>query len=119
MFVVILGTLVGQSLTLPWLIRRLGLAGEGRSSREQETDARLSALSASTHYLERMAGRDSQSREDIAWLIGHFEQQANAVLARLEWEHPELQTSRPVSTELFIGALEANDTGWITCIDRG
>lgn len=106
-FVVILGTLVGQSLTLPWLIRRLGLAGEGRSSREQETDARLSALSASTHYLERVAGRDAQSRDDVAWLIGHFEQQANAVLARLEWEHPELQSSRPVSTDLFVGALEA------------
>jgi monovalent cation/hydrogen antiporter len=107
-FVVILGTLVGQSLTLPWLIRRLGLSGEGRSSREQEADARLSALSASTHYLEQIAGgRDAQARDDIAWLIGHFEQQANAVLARMEWEHPELQSSRPVSTELFIGALES------------
>jgi monovalent cation/hydrogen antiporter len=106
-FVVILGTLVVQSLSLPWLIRKLKLEGEGRSRDEQETDARLALLSAATTYLERVAGSDSQTLTDLAALRGHFEQQARTVLARLEWEHPELPTERPVCQSLFVGALDA------------
>ncbi len=48
-FVVILGTLVLQGLSLPWLVRNLQLAGTGRSIPEQEIDARLSLLAAANH----------------------------------------------------------------------
>lgn len=106
-FVVILGTLVVQGLSLPWLIRRLKLDGEGRSRDEQETDARLALLSAATTYLERVAGSDSKTLEDMAVLRQHFEQQAQTVLSRLNWEHPELEAGRPVCQNLFVGALDA------------
>jgi CPA1 family monovalent cation:H+ antiporter len=44
-FCVILATLVGQGLSLPWLVRALGLADDG-SSAEQELRARAAALDA-------------------------------------------------------------------------
>lgn len=106
-FVVILGTLVAQSLSLPWLIRRLKLDGEGRSRDEQENDARLALLSAAIAYLERVAGSDSRTLEEMAALRQHFEQQAQTVLSQLGWDHPELEMERPVCQNLFVGALAA------------
>jgi CPA1 family monovalent cation:H+ antiporter len=43
-FCVILATLVPQGLSLPWLIRRLGLAGEGGAEEREEAEARLRDL---------------------------------------------------------------------------
>ena len=57
-FCVILLTLVGQGLSLPLLIRRLGLAGaEGEEERE-ETWARLRAAEAALARLEELADED-------------------------------------------------------------
>jgi CPA1 family monovalent cation:H+ antiporter len=55
-FGVILSTLVVQGLTLPMLIRRLGLAKTGVTERE-ETQARLAAAEAALAYLDEVARR--------------------------------------------------------------
>ena len=73
-FVVILVTLVGQGLTLPWVIRRLGLANGGES-RMEEMEARRTMLEDALRYLEREAqGSDARARhvvEDVAHAYKH------------------------------------------------
>lgn len=51
-FCVIVATLVGQGLTLPWLIRRLGVTSAGDSLEDEETHARLAAVDAALSRLE-------------------------------------------------------------------
>lgn len=59
-FIVVLVTLVGQGLTLPALIRRLGLANAGRieqiKERAQELDARRLATRAALEHLGTVGG---------------------------------------------------------------
>ena len=52
-FCVILATLVGQGLTLPWLVEILGISDDG-SSAEQELRARAAALNAACSRIERL-----------------------------------------------------------------
>ena len=53
-FSVIVATLVGQGLTLPWLIRRLGIvASDGPDA--EEAHARLAAVEAATARLDELA----------------------------------------------------------------
>jgi len=58
-FGVIVVTLVGQGLSLPWLIRRLGLGRGGEEERQhelaQERAAREHVISHGTHRLEELA----------------------------------------------------------------
>jgi NhaP-type Na+/H+ or K+/H+ antiporter len=79
-FSVILVTLVLQGLTLPWLIRFLGLGGADKD-RNEETYARLRMLDAAQAYLD--AKRISSSLE-AAWttpeLIPHQELHIGASL---------------------------------------
>ena len=51
-FCVILATLVGQGLTLPWLIRRLGVTSSGDGLEAEETHARLVAAEAALGRLD-------------------------------------------------------------------
>jgi len=50
--VTLLGTLVVQGLTLPWLVRQLKLSGSGPSTSQQEMDARLALLASANMYLD-------------------------------------------------------------------
>ena len=54
-FFVILVTLVGQGLTLPWVIRLLGVADDGHES-AQEARARSMAVDAAVARIEELAG---------------------------------------------------------------
>jgi CPA1 family monovalent cation:H+ antiporter len=66
-FVVILVTLVGQSLTLPWIVRRLGIGGADRR-RCEEWEARLEVTRAALRRLDE-AERESPGRADV---VGHL-----------------------------------------------
>ena len=63
-FCVILVTLVLQGLTLPALIRLLGLAGQGGMDPE-EKEARRIVLRAAVHHLEEGRKRDGQDAEHL------------------------------------------------------
>jgi CPA1 family monovalent cation:H+ antiporter len=54
-FYVILATLVGQGLSLPWLIRALGVVEDGGAAKHQELHARLAAAEAATARIEELA----------------------------------------------------------------
>ncbi len=69
-FVVILVTLVGQGLTLPWVIRRLGLASDGES-RLEEMEARRAMLQDALHYLAREAKGSKAHEKHIVDDVAH------------------------------------------------
>jgi CPA1 family monovalent cation:H+ antiporter len=71
-FCVILLTLVGQGLTLPPLIARLGLVDDGASDREYAL-ARREGARAVIAYLDGLAGQKWVPSETAATMRGHYE----------------------------------------------
>ena len=58
-FAVILGTLVLQGLSLPFVIRKLGVAGDGVEEDEREREARIAAATAALAHV-RALGKSGQ-----------------------------------------------------------
>ena len=71
-FAVILATLVVQGLTLPALIRRLGVEGDDAEERE-EVRARLAAANAALERLDELAGEDWTRDDTIERLHGLYD----------------------------------------------
>ena len=84
-FGVILGTLVIQGISLPFLVRARGIAGGGRSGMEQEIDARLALLAEANLFLEMQQSAGMPS-EEVEYLRTHFRTQSDAWLSRLGLE---------------------------------
>jgi Na+/H+ antiporter len=82
-FAVILATLVFQGLSLPLLIRRLGLHDEGACERE-ETQARLTAAQAALARLDELARQDEVSQESAQHLRKHYEARVRSITKRLK-----------------------------------
>jgi CPA1 family monovalent cation:H+ antiporter len=62
-FALILVTIVGQGLTLPWLIRRLGVQEDGSEDEREEIRARLVAAEAALQCLDEVEA-EGWARED-------------------------------------------------------
>lgn len=71
-FCVILVTLVGQGLTLPLLIRKLGIKDDGAVDEEERT-ARLEANKAAIAHLEEIKAREDISNEVVARLRAEYD----------------------------------------------
>jgi Na+/H+ antiporter len=82
-FGVILATLVVQGLSLPLLIRGLGLHDDGASER-QETQARLTAAQAALARLDELASQNEVSRESAQHLRKHYEAQVRNITKRFK-----------------------------------
>ncbi len=80
-FGVILATLVGQGLTLPWLIRRLHVEEDGIADRE-ETMARLKAAQAASTRLEALASEPWVPDSLAAFLKTFYAERAERYSAR-------------------------------------
>jgi CPA1 family monovalent cation:H+ antiporter len=83
-FSLIIATLVGQGLTLPPLLRWLGLTDPARAERE-ERKARLEAARAAIHRLEELARENHLNTEYLDRLRWRYEQRAK----RLGIEDPK------------------------------
>jgi CPA1 family monovalent cation:H+ antiporter len=57
-FSLILVTVVGEGLTLPWLIRRLGVAEDGSEDEDEEIRARLVIARAALERVEELEGEN-------------------------------------------------------------
>jgi CPA1 family monovalent cation:H+ antiporter len=57
-FSLILVTVVGEGLTLPWLIRRLGVVDDGSEDEDEEIRARLVIARAALDRVEELEGED-------------------------------------------------------------
>lgn len=87
-FAVILVTLVVQGLSLPWLIRRLGL---GRTeSREEEMEARRTVLETAIGYLEQQQNEGSDElAHGFADLLHRYRHRLDAVNYGLSTEEAD------------------------------
>jgi CPA1 family monovalent cation:H+ antiporter len=72
-FAVILVTLVGQGLTLPALIRRLGVEEDGTEEEQEELRARLHAAGAALERLDELALEEWTQEETITRVRGLYE----------------------------------------------
>ncbi|HEV8652373.1 MAG TPA: Na+/H+ antiporter [Actinomycetes bacterium] len=80
-FGVIFATLVVQGLTLPALIRRLGVRGDDAEERE-ELHARLGATDAALARLEELAGEDWTREDTVERLRGLYDYRRRRLKAR-------------------------------------
>jgi CPA1 family monovalent cation:H+ antiporter len=72
-FAVILVTIVGQGLTLPALIRRLGVREDGAEEEAEEVRARLVAARAALERLDELVSEDWTRDETIERVRGMYE----------------------------------------------
>jgi CPA1 family monovalent cation:H+ antiporter len=80
-FCVILATLVGQGLTLPWLVRRLGVVTTTGADAE-EAHARLAAVEAALDRLTELGEQYPGHRELIDQLRARYDHEASHI-----WPH--------------------------------
>jgi monovalent cation/hydrogen antiporter len=95
-FAVILATLVGQGLTLPWLIRRLGVGDDG-SEQHDEIHAREAANSAALERLQGLAEEWPGHLELIDQMRARYEHAAE----HLEHEHSDDEGEIPPDQEMI------------------
>jgi monovalent cation/hydrogen antiporter len=95
-FAVILATLVGQGLTLPWLIRRLGVGDDG-SEQHDQIHAREAANSAALERLEELAEEWPGHLELIDQMRARYEHAAE----HLEHEHSDDEGEIPPDQEMI------------------
>jgi monovalent cation/hydrogen antiporter len=84
-FCVILATLVGQGLTMPLVIRMLGLESD-RLAEKEETKARIRAAEAALARLEELAGEDWVRPGTAERLRGFYTFRRNRFAARFDAE---------------------------------
>ena len=89
-FSVILVTLVLQGLTLPPLIRALGLGGSGSDLREEEDEARRFITSTALTYLEGLRGNDGAEFAAVYDDLSHRYARRLAALGKETGDHDEL-----------------------------
>jgi len=90
-FVVILVTLVLQGLSLPLLLRRLGVADDGAAV-EEELEARTRAIDAALDRLDLLADQEWTRDEGIAWMRRYYGKRRKTVdtrFGRLDHDHTE------------------------------
>jgi NhaP-type Na+/H+ or K+/H+ antiporter len=80
-FCVIAMTLVGQGLTLPWLIRKLGVSDGGRAEQE-ELKARLKVTKAALGRIDELGGEEWTRDETIERMRGLYEYRKRRLAAR-------------------------------------
>jgi CPA1 family monovalent cation:H+ antiporter len=96
-FCVIFVTLVLQGLTLPALIRRLGLSRENQQNPEEEA-ARRKMIRSALEQLDRMRADDSP---DLDSVYEHVAQHYRARLAAISADEDETEESRPAHVERY------------------
>jgi monovalent cation/hydrogen antiporter len=81
-FALILVTVVGQGLTLPYLIRRLGVREDGAEEAAEEARARYVAARAALDRLDELSGEDWTLDDTIERLRGLYEFRQRRVKVR-------------------------------------
>jgi len=83
-YVVILATLLGQGLSLPWLIRWLGVEEDGSRHAEHESKARIAAAEAALARLAELEGEDWVAAATHARMRGFYDLRLRRFSARFD-----------------------------------
>ena len=89
-FCVIVATLVGQGLTLPWFIRRLGIV-DTKATDAEETHARLAAVEAALARLNELAEEYPDHLELVTVLRDRFDHEVSHVWPASEGPRDEAE----------------------------
>jgi monovalent cation/hydrogen antiporter len=85
-FIVVLVTLVGQGLTLPWVVKALGLENAGlreqRAQWAEEFETRRAAIEAASTRLEEIAADPDVPADVIERLRAHYQRRLKETLTR-------------------------------------
>jgi len=118
-FGVILATLVVQGLSLPLLIRGLGLHDDGASER-QEMQARLTAAQAALARLDELASQNEVSQQSAQHLRKHYEAQVRSITKRFKKAEDEPGEDHATTyQQLQREALQAERSAVIGLRNRG
>jgi Na+/H+ antiporter len=82
-FCLIVTTLIFQGLTLPWLIRKLGLSESGRMH-DEEQEARRILLREALVHLDRNRSKNRDQTKMFSELIGSYQRRLDALPAERE-----------------------------------
>src|SRR5581483_2028129 len=85
-FVVILASLLGPVLTLPGLVRLIGLEGDDGGAEREDAKARIVAAEAALERLEELAGEDWVFDDTAERLRGQYRFRANRFRSRYHGE---------------------------------
>ena len=108
-FVVILVTLVGQGLSLPWLMRRLGVADD-RAAEQEILLARRSAAEAALARLDEVVGEPWADSFDVARFREAYEHDLEILPASLdlaEVDHDHVAAHGKLRHELQLAERDA------------
>ena len=94
-FAVIVATLIGQGLTLPWVVRHLGVADFGDTQDHEEAHARLAAAEAARLRLDELEVEYPDHLPLIDQLRAAFDHESSHV-----WQHRE-EGPNPAEAELI------------------
>ncbi|MDB5100296.1 MAG: Na+/H+ antiporter [Cyanobacteria bacterium RYN_339] len=118
-FIVILCTLVVQGLTLPLVIRRLGVQADGSEEREAD-EARLMAARAGLARLDALAEADDIALEVFEPLQRHYQEEINRLCVECGIE-PDPNYAQRIATmdHMWREALEAERQAMVRLRDEG
>ena len=109
-FGVIIITLIGQGLTLPTVIRWLGVGRDSKTERRREQEAELAArnaaILASRRHLEKLAGDRGLNDETVEFLNARHDHRARQIPSDLEGGRDAIHVSNDIRLELI--AAERN-----------
>jgi CPA1 family monovalent cation:H+ antiporter len=110
-FAVILATLVGQGLTLPWLIRALHIATDDGAERE-DAKARIKAAEAALARLDELASEEWVREDTANRLRGSYRFRRSRFRARLDGQDDDgvelrSQQFQRLRRELLVAEREA------------
>ncbi len=113
-FSVILVTLVGQGLMLPWVIETLGLANTGHrehdAARAEEYGARQRAIEAGIEMLDRLREERSFPEDIIDTVLSHQQDRLSHVRRRRDGDAAHrMQTDAHDEIELLLIAAERRE----------
>jgi CPA1 family monovalent cation:H+ antiporter len=117
-FCVILATLVGQGLSLPWLIRKLRVVA-GTGPETEETTARLAAVDAAMTRLNGLADEFPDHLELVDQLRARFSHEIGHVPAGIEGPRDESELELLEHLEIRNAVLAAEREAVIQLRDAG
>lgn len=91
-FSVILATLVVQGLSLPPLMRRLGVGDDVEAARQEEAGARVQAIEAALGRLDQLALEEWTRDDGVDYMRNYYGKRrlvVDAQFGRVDHEHPE------------------------------
>jgi CPA1 family monovalent cation:H+ antiporter len=116
-FCLIVATLVLQGLTLPWLIRRLGLSNPGHVS-DEEQEARRVLLREALVHLDRKRWKNRDQSAMFGELIGSYQRRLDALPAERE-ERAQGLVDQALRNEAILAVLQVEREALIRLRNEG